>query len=234
MRRTSSEHARASRCATRLAALGLAAVLAGGCATTGKRAVRQPEPREAAVAPAPTGAIYRAGHAMELFTDIKARRVGDILTVILTERMDASKTAATETSRNTDVELAGPTVFGRKVTRGGTEILSGGLDSKHAFSGEGETTQSTSLSGSIAVTVVEVLPHGRLRIRGEKRLRINGDEEHIRLEGVVRTVDIAPDNTVRSTQVAEARISYVGKGTVADASRMGWLARFFQSVIWPF
>jgi len=145
-----------------------------------------------------------------------------------------TRPAGSGTSRSTDVELAGPTVLGRKVTRGGTEILSGGLDGKHDFSGEGETTQSNSLSGSIAVTVVEALPHGRLRIRGEKRLRINGDVEHIRLEGVVRTVDIAPDNTVRSTQVAEARISYVGKGTVADASRMGWLARFFQSVIWPF
>ncbi len=215
------------------ALLVAAALAAGGCAGTGRRDM--PPVRPAAPPPAPvTGAIYHESTALELFADAKARRVGDILTVVLSERTDASKEASTETERSTEVSLPGPTLLGRKVTRNGTELLSASVQGDHSFSGDGKTTQSNSLSGSVTVTVVDVLPNGNLVVRGEKLLRINGEREHIRLEGVVRPVDIAADNTVLSTQVAEARISYVGRGQVADASRMGWLARFFLSVAWPF
>ncbi len=219
---------------SRLAAVLVAAALgAGGCAGTGRRDM--PPVRPTAPPPPPvTGAIYHESTALALFEDTKARRVGDILTVVLSERTDATKAASTETERSTDVSLPGPTVLGEKVTRGGTEILSSTVKGDHKFSGDGKTSQSNSLSGSITVTVVDVLPNGNLVVRGEKLLRINGEREHIRLEGVVRPVDIAADNTVLSTQVAEARISYVGRGQVADASRMGWLARFFLSVVWPF
>lgn len=216
-------------------ALLAAALAAGGCAATAVRHDLPPPARPPAPAPAPaTGAIYQPGHALALFEDLKARRVGDILTVVLTEQTDATKKASTATERETAIDLAGPTVLGRKVTRGGSELLATKVDGTHAFSGEGETSQSNSLSGSIAVTVVAVLPSGNLLVRGEKRLRINHEDEHIRLEGIVRPADIGPDNTVPSTKVAEARISYVGKGQVADANRMGWLARFFLSVVWPF
>lgn len=180
------------------------------------------------------GAIYSASSGFALFEDIKARRVGDVLTVLLVERTDAKKSASTSTSRDTEVGVAEPTVFGRPVTRNGVPILGAELQANSAFDGSGDSNQSNELSGSITVSVAEVLSNGYLVVRGEKQLGINQGSELIRLSGIVRPVDIRPDNTVASTQLANARIDYRGKGTLNDSNRPGWLTRFFQSPIWPF
>jgi flagellar L-ring protein precursor FlgH len=90
------------------------------------------------------------------------------------------------------------------------------------------------LDGSITVTVAERLPNGNLRVQGEKRITINQGEEYIRLEGIVRPVDIGPENTVPSTQVADAAITYSGRGNLAATNRPGWLTRFFNSPWFPF
>jgi len=180
------------------------------------------------------GSIYQAGRDVALFEDVKARRVGDLLTVRLVEQTDASKTSNTSTTKTTDVEIANPTLFGRPVTKNGTPLLSGSLDSDQAFAGAGDSSQSNSLEGSITVTIAERLPNGYLVIRGEKWVSLNQGREFIRISGIVRPVDIGPDNTVLSAQVADARIAYGGKGALADANRMGFLARFFNHPWVPF
>jgi flagellar L-ring protein FlgH len=101
------------------------------------------------------------------------------------------------------------------------------------FNAEAESSQSNSLSGSITVSVVEVLPNGLLRVRGEKWLQLNRGSEYIRLTGMVRQQDIGPDNSVASTKLADARIGYSGTGDLAEANKMGWVSRFFNSAWWP-
>jgi flagellar L-ring protein precursor FlgH len=108
------------------------------------------------------------------------------------------------------------------------------LASKKEFTGTGAADQSNSLSGNISVTVVELLPNGNLSVRGEKRVTLNQGDEFIRLSGIVRPVDISTSNIITSDKVADVTIMYVGEGAMADASKMGWLARMVQSPWFPF
>ena len=180
------------------------------------------------------GAIYKAGYDILLFEDLKARRVGDIITVILSEQTNASKRASTSTAKESTVDFSAPTLLGRGVTRNGAAILENALDANRGFSGEADSTQSNSLSGNIAVTIVEVFSNGNLMIRGEKLLTLNQGSERIQFSGIIRAADVSTDNTVLSTQVANARIKYAGEGVLADANNPGWLTRFFNSGLWPF
>ncbi|HHH47042.1 MAG TPA: flagellar basal body L-ring protein FlgH [Thiotrichales bacterium] len=223
----------------------LVSLMLGGCASRPVQEVVY-RPTMPPVTPAPKqvgGAIYQEGHDVSLFTDIKARRVGDILTIVLQEKTQAKKTANTKTSKDYKNEMAAPTLLGKTLRfnmpfmPGGsdrTNTLGTNVDSGQSFQGKGDSTQSNSLTGNITVTVSEVLPNGNLVVQGEKWLTINTGEEYIRISGIVRPADIRPDNTVLSTQVADARIAYSGKGEFADSNRMGWLARFFYSTLWPF
>jgi flagellar L-ring protein precursor FlgH len=179
------------------------------------------------------GAIYNVASATSLFEDYKARRIGDILTVVLAEETNAQKSTSASTSRDASVSLLDPIIVGRPVTSGGTPILNTDIQGSQGFNGEGEAGQSNLLEGSITVTVSGVLPNGNLVVQGEKWIRINRGEEYIRLRGIVRPVDISADNAVLSTQVADAEIAYGGTGEVARSSSQGWLSRFFGSVIWP-
>jgi len=188
--------------------------------------------------PAPTprteGAIYQAGQQMELFADLKARRVGDVLTIVLNESTNASKNAVTKTAKTTTVADSAPTVFGQSMTVRGRPILSTTLNGADAFDGEGSSTQSNSLAGSLTVTVVDVQANGNLVVQGDKTLKLNQGDEFVHIAGVVRTADIATNNTITSDKLADAKISYSGKGVVDSANRMGWLARFFNSAFSPF
>ncbi len=190
------------------------------------------------------GSIYQAGNDVRLFEDSRARRVGDLLTINLVESTNASKQNATSLSKSTDTSVANPTILGSTPQFGTPGILplasnqgnnlGFGLESSNEFSGDGASSQSNSLSGSITVTVAEVLPNGYLVIRGEKVTSLNQGHEYVRLSGIVRPADIRPDNTVPSTQVADAQITYTGSGAVADTNKIGWLARFFISSLFPF
>ncbi|WOD10197.1 flagellar basal body L-ring protein FlgH [Pseudomonas sp. NyZ704] len=179
------------------------------------------------------GAIYQAGFHQNLFDDRKAHRVGDIITITLQERMAASKSADNEISKNSSTQIANPTLFGNVV---GAKGLSLGVDmgGERSFAGDSEANQTNSLTGSITVTVAEVLPNGILRVRGEKWITLNNGNELIRISGLVRSDDVATDNTVPSTRVADARIAYSGTGAFANASQPGWLSQFFLSPLWPF
>lgn len=180
------------------------------------------------------GAIFQAGYDMRLFEDHTARRVGDILTVKLDEDTKAKKKAELDAEKDTSISVTAPNVAGIDPSILFGRDLSATLASKHEFEGEGEATQSNSLTGDISVTVVEVLPNGNLKIRGEKRVTLNDGSEYIRLSGIVRTIDIDSSNSISSGKVADATIMYTGDGALADASRMGWFSRFFLSPIFPF
>ncbi len=185
-------------------------------------------------APRTDGAIYQAGQEMVLFADLKARHVGDVLTIVLNELTNASKNAATTTSRTSAVTDTGPTLFGKSITTKGVPILDTTLTGSNTFDGQGTSSQGNSLVGSLTVTVVQVESNGNLIVQGDKTLKLNQGDEFIHISGVVRPADIASNNSVTSDKLADAHISYSGKGVLDNANRMGWLTRFFNSVFSPF
>ncbi|MCD1639986.1 flagellar basal body L-ring protein FlgH [Stutzerimonas frequens] len=190
------------------------------------------------------GAIYQAGFETNLYDDRKAFRVGDIITITLNERTQASKNASSKISKDSNVEMGLTSLLGNAVSvnnpaagllrDGGPLSLDTQFGGSSSANGAGQAGQSNSLSGSITVTVSEVLPNGILAVRGEKWLTLNTGDELVRIAGLVRSDDISTDNTVSSTRVADARITYSGTGAFADASQPGWLSRFFVSPLWPF
>jgi flagellar L-ring protein precursor FlgH len=215
--------------------LGVMALALAGCVTAPKEpdfSATWPEPP-----PAPetgNGAIYQAGHDIALFENSVARRVGDTLTVRLNERTNASKSSSTSTSKSTSVDMPGPTIAGRPVTAHGTEILNMSVENSSQFDGEGDSAQSNRLEGDITVTVAQRLPNGNLLVRGQKWITINQGREYVRIQGIVRPIDIDPDNSISSLKVADAQIAYGGKGAVNDAASPGLLARFFNVPWLPF
>ncbi len=211
--------------------------------------VRDPEfaataPRPVA-APAPVnGAIFQAGYAKPLFEDLRARHVGDLLTVQLVEETVASKSAETKVDKDNTTTITNPTLLGAAMQFNLPPLvpLASRLDNTlqttlvgdRAFDGAGESKQNNSITGSVTVTVSEVLVNGNLVVQGEKLITLNQGHEHVRFSGIVRPADIDSDNTVVSTKVANARIIYAGQGQIADAGVMGWMARFFSGPYFPF
>ncbi len=181
------------------------------------------------------GAIFQANREVALFENPVANRVGDILTIRLVESTTASKSANTSTAKESNAELGANTTFmGRPITMGGNSILSAGIGDSSDFTGSGSSEQKNSLVGDIAVTVAKRYANGNLLVRGQKWITINQGREFVRVQGIVRSVDVQPDNTVLSTKVADASIGYGGQGALSDANAKGWLARFFDSPLTPF
>ena len=182
----------------------------------------------------PNGAIYQAGRAVSLFSNATAHNNGDLLTIRLEERTSATKSATTSTSKSTSNQSPSPTIGGRPVTVNGVPILETEIGSEHSFDGQGDSAQSNQLEGSVTVTVVGRVGNGNLLVRGQKWLMLNQGKEYVRVEGVVRAIDVEPDNSIPSWKVADAKIAYGGRGALEEANSMGWLARFFQSPVMPF
>jgi flagellar L-ring protein precursor FlgH len=222
----------------RVLALAVAALaLLPGCATTdtaempaatgaAMRSVPQAVPTE--------GAIYAAQASASLFEDPKARRLGDLLTIRLQESTNASKSSSTGTEKTSEIDMPAPTIAGRPVTVNGTPVLGTNIDGARKFNGKGSSSQQNQLEGSITAVVVDVLPNGNLVLEGEKWLRLNQGDEMIRVRGIVRPFDVLPDNSVPSDRIADARISYAGRGALADSNAQGWLSRFFNSPLFPY
>jgi flagellar L-ring protein precursor FlgH len=196
-------------------------------------------PRTPMPAAATNGSIYQPGFDQNLYTDRKAFRVGDIITITLQERTQASKNASSDISKDSSANLGLTSLFGGAVS-GTNPLTKNSMDLSAQFSGtrenkgDSQAAQGNSLTGSLTVTIAEVLPNGVLAVRGEKWLTLNTGNELMRISGLVRADDIATDNTVVSTRVADARITYSGTGAFADASQPGWLSQFFTSPLWPF
>jgi flagellar L-ring protein precursor FlgH len=212
----------------------LAAFLTTACSTVPPTNVHQPMTARPAPAAAPErtdGAIYSANTALSLFEMKRARNVGDILTIQINEKTAATKKGNSSASRQSNNAVSVPTILGLPgKSFQGMELSTSG---NHKFEGKGESNSSDTFTGTITVTVIEVLPNGNLLVSGEKQLGINQGTEYIRFSGVVDPATIGFGNTVSSTQVADARIEYRGSGYVDEAQIMGWLARFFLTFL-PF
>lgn len=181
-----------------------------------------------------SGSIYQPGYDTSLFQDNKAMSVGDVLTITFNELTRATKKDDLNSNKSNQISFTAPSMYGMAVSTMTGQDLNTKIASKNQFTGSGAADQSNSLTGDISVTVVEVLPNGALKVRGEKRVTLNQGDEFIRLSGIVRIVDIDPTNTVSSDKVADATIMYTGTGAMADASKMGWLSRIIYSPWYPF
>lgn len=194
---------------------------------------KAPKPDYSPVMSAPTvawqadGAIFRAttGYA-PLTSGTRASMIGDVLTIVLTERTAATKSTSQSTDRNGSIGLT-PPATGLFSLFAPSDV---GASGTNTFKGQGQTAQSNALSGEISVTIAAVYPNGTMLVRGEKQVTLNRGEEFVQVSGIVREADVGPDNRIASTRVADARISYTGKGEMARASRQGWLQRFFSRV----
>lgn len=209
----------------------------GACANNKLREKEfEPPVYEVTPPPPPTnGSIFSSNYKLTLFKDKKANQVGDLLTIVLVEETTASKSADITADKDTTISIPNPTVLGRPASLiVNDRTLATTADSENEFAGSGTANQSNSLAGNVSVVVEEVLPNGTLRVRGQKLITINQGDEFVRVTGLVRPEDVRGDNTVLSTQIADAHFSYGGRGVIADANSMGWLARFFNSPYWPF
>lgn len=221
------------RSMARAAILMLAAALAG-CASTPPTAVHQPmsaRPAPRPAAPAANGAIYQAGYVRPLFEDRRARYVGDTLTVQLVEKTQASKKSSTNAQRDQSLAVSVPNIIG--IPGKSFQGLTVDASDANKFAGKGDSAANNDFTGTITVTVIEVMPNGNLLVSGEKLLSINQGDEFIRFSGVVNPNYVTGANTVQSTQVADARIEYKANGTIDSAQVMGWLSRFFLTIM-PF
>ena len=178
--------------------------------------------------PPSNGAISQGGYT-PLTSGGRAGQVGDIITIQLVERTAATKSNAANTQRDGSIGLTPPST-GPFSLFDPSDV---GASGTQQFKGKGDASQSNALSGEVSVTVAAVYPNGTMLVKGEKLLTLNRGDERVQISGIVRAIDIGPDNRILSTRVANAHIRYVGKGEIARASKQGWLQRFF-SIISPF
>lgn len=182
----------------------------------------------------PDGGLFYASTNLYIFEDIKATRVGDLITVVLTEETNASKEYELEADKESSIDFPNPTIFGNDdITVEGKQILNSSATANRSVEGEGELTQENSLDGNITATVTQVLSNGYLVIKGEKLLTLNEGSEVVRISGIVRPTDIDSNNMIESTKIGNAHITYKGNGVVSNSSKAGWLTRFFMTAVWP-
>ncbi|HTV50777.1 MAG TPA: flagellar basal body L-ring protein FlgH [Steroidobacteraceae bacterium] len=180
--------------------------------------------------PPPTeGAIYQAGREIVYAENPIAHHVGDVVVIVLNEATAAQKSATTSTSKQTTDSIPGLNFLGKTATN-----LGASLNDQTKFAGDGASAQSNSLTGYLTVTVLKVLPNGNLFVSGEKEIGLNQGKEFIKVTGIIRPIDLASDDSIPSYRVANAQITYSGKGAVNDVNAQGWLSRFFNSPWFPF
>ncbi|CAD5246306.1 MULTISPECIES: flagellar basal body L-ring protein FlgH [Halomonadaceae] len=214
-----------------LAGLVLFLLVVAGCAQVPRASVVGEQEQISIVdrpPPIPNGSIYQARQGYQpLFEDRRPRAMGDILTIVLDEEVSASKNSQSNAGRSgsASLELTQlPDVLDTLAEYGFD------ISGENDFTGSGGSQANNSFTGTITVSVLEVMNNGNLRVRGEKQIAINQGTEFIRFSGVVNPRTITAQNTVPSTQVADARIEYVGDGYINEAQHMGWLQRFFLNV----
>lgn len=217
-----------------------AGALLSGCASIEQAKTLPDDPDFAPILPeveaepiVPTGSLFKPNYVNNIYSDATAHRVGDIISVILSESTQAQKNAKTELKKANKATLDPITGFGAASVNFKNDAIQFGLNQNSDFKGDSKLNQGNSLSGNISVHVLRVLPNGNLMIRGEKWMTLNNGDEYIRLTGVIRAQDISSSNTIISSKVANARIQYSGTGSFAEVNKQGWLSRFFSSSWWP-
>lgn len=204
------------------------------CATVPPTNVHQPmsiRPEARQLAGAPNGAIYQAATSRPLFEDRRARFIGDTITVKITENTKASKSSSNKLDRSNTQKASISAMAGLPMS-GMAGLNVNGTGSSN-FNGKGEAANNANFTGNITVTVIDVLPNGNLLVSGEKQIAVGEEQEFIRVSGVVNPTFVDFSNSVDSSKIADARIEYKSSGQLADGQLMGWLARFFLSVL-PF
>jgi flagellar L-ring protein precursor FlgH len=209
-------------------------LLLAACGTFSKSIVTGPttvRPPPAQAAAPENGAIFQTSNYRPIFEDRRARYVGDTMVVVIAENTTASNAISSQAERSGTLSASAPTIQGLpgKSFQGATLDAS----SSNKFGGKGASSANNGFTGTIAVTVMEVLSNGNLVVAGEKQIALVEGTEKIRFSGVVNPTTVGAGNSVQSTQVADARIEYAGDGYLHEAQVMGWLARFFLSFL-PF
>lgn len=227
---------------TALSLLTLASIALGGCMPRVDKdaEIQQKQIVEQALSTpiadtANTGSLWAGGGA-GLLSDSKASRVGDLITVLVSETAKAtrslgskqSKKSARDTALNATINYGGA-LQNANVNPNGSV----GMTNSKSFDGAGSTNNSDTLTASVTSVVTEVYPNGNMRIVGKRQLIINHEPQEITFAGIIRPVDIAPDNTIPSSKVAQANISYGGTGSLANTAHEGWMSKTLD-VIWPF
>ena len=171
------------------------------------------------------GSIYSTSSSGLFSSDRRAKKVGDILSVTLSETFSSNKAVTNSSAKADNIGAeVGPTGFMKNFR------LSGSVAKTNSFAGSMATNQSNSLSGTLSATIVRVFPNGNLEIKGQKKLRITEGTEYIRLSGIIRPEDISTTNTVSSSKIAEAQIEYVGAGILDSATKPGWGSKIFRAI----
>jgi flagellar L-ring protein precursor FlgH len=183
------------------------------------------------------GSIWQAS-SIALTEDGKARRIGDIVTIIVTETASASKQAATATGRSSQISAGIPNMLGLEESKIITsnfadlsKLLNASASSK--FDGSGSTSRKETLSATISAKVVDLLPNGNLKIEGRRNVKVNNEDQIVTVKGTIRQRDITAENTINSIYVADAQISYSGEGIISDRQKPGWLMNTLDK-LWPF
>ncbi|HID29757.1 MAG TPA: flagellar basal body L-ring protein FlgH [Desulfobacterales bacterium] len=189
-----------------------------------------PEPSE--------GSLWADSGSTKLFGDLRAREVGDLVTVQISETQSGKLDANTKTSRDSSIEAGITDLLGymkrldeKKSSFDRKSMFNANF--KPSFDGKGSSDRSGSVVASITARVVRVLPNGNLYISGKREVRVNNETQYITVAGIIRPEDIGQDNVIQSTYIADARVEYTGKGVIADKQRPGWLMRILDHV-WPF
>lgn len=225
-----------------IAVLSLAALLGGCTAAEQKPTVMQPTPqpmtfREPAPSYSNPGSIFSEGDAQYLYADSRARRVGDIVLVNVVENASGSNQAETKADRSSNTEFGVTALFGKtKVPVLGGAVSPDpifGTSTTKKFDGKASTTRTNRVTATVAARVINIMPDGLMQIEGARETKVNNETQYLVVSGLVRARDVAADNSVMSTQMADAQIAYYGKGVVSDKQKPGWFTRLMDNV-WPF
>ena len=211
-----------------------AALLISACTTVPPTNVHQPmtarpAPRQDSLAA--TGSIYQAGVSRTLFEDRRARYIGDTLTINIAETNSASTKSNTKINRSSSISASAGPISGLPGKSFQGMELAG--SSANNLDGKGESAANNVFTGTITVTVIEVMPNNNLLVSGEKQVAIGQGTEYIRVSGIVNPYFINASNSISSSQLADARIEYKESGAISEAQAMAWLARFFLAIL-PF
>jgi len=226
---------------TRILIFILALVL-GGCRASGRppmpAAVVTPPPQERVASADNPGSLYDPDGATTLFADARARKVGDIVLIKVVETTLSKSKASTTADKENSMDLGVSAFLGKDelplipgATVGAESMISAKSNSE--FEGDGETKRESSITTTVAARVTRVLGGGLMEVVGARETRVNGETQIVLVQGLARDRDIAADNSIKSTSLAEARIELYGEGVLADKQRPGWWGRVLDNV-WPF
>ena len=233
-----------------LAGILAAVVFLGGCNGAARNASPMPpmvapqsytEPEEAQDNP---GSLFSEASSNYLFDDNRARKVGDIVLVKIVETSKAQHKADTKTERKSSNNFSVGAAFGARAVSpiffpggplsnkvGAEPALSTSTVSSHEATGE--TKRENYITATLGVRVVQVMPNGIMQVQGAREIKVNNETQYMVVSGLIRQRDIGTDNSVLSTQMADSRVDYYGKGVLADKQSSGWLTRFLD-LVWPF